>query len=61
MVQSSSPTYLKLGYRIQKNVRVFLEVLNACSKKVNDMDCYALLFNGGDLVRGCQEHCHRKQ
>ena len=36
------------AYRLQKNVRVFVEVLNALNKKVNDVDYdYASLLKGG--------------
>ena len=37
---SSFLVNLKLGYRLQKNVRVFVEVLNALNKKGNDIDYY---------------------
>ncbi len=44
---SSFLVNLKLGYRVQKNVRVFVEVLNALNKKVNDIDYYyASLLKG---------------
>ncbi|OCS43513.1 TonB-dependent receptor [Ralstonia pickettii] len=44
---SSFLVNLKLGYRLQKNVRVFVEVLNALNKKVNDIDYYyASLLKG---------------
>ncbi|WP_439892652.1 TonB-dependent receptor [Ralstonia sp. 25C] len=37
---SSFLVNFKLGYRVRKNVRVFVEVLNAFNKKVNDIDYY---------------------
>lgn len=37
---SSFLVNLKVGYKLQKNVRVFVEVLNALNKKVNDIDYY---------------------
>lgn len=44
---SSFLVNLKLGYRLQKNVRVFVEVLNAFNKKANDIDYYyASLLKG---------------
>lgn len=44
---SSFLVNLKLGYRLQKNVRVFVEVLNALNKQVNDIDYYyASLLKG---------------
>ncbi|CAJ0713009.1 hypothetical protein LMG8323_02111 [Ralstonia mannitolilytica] len=44
---SSFLVNLKLGYRLQKNVRVFVEVLNVLNKQVNDIDYYyASLLKG---------------
>lgn len=38
---------LKVSYRVQKNVRVFVEVLNTLNRKVNDIDYYyASLLKG---------------
>ncbi|AXV94630.1 TonB-dependent receptor [Ralstonia solanacearum] len=44
---SSLLVNLKVGYRVQKNVRVFVEVLNAFNRQVNDIDYYyASLLRG---------------
>ncbi|MDO3522928.1 TonB-dependent receptor [Ralstonia pseudosolanacearum] len=44
---SSFLVNLKAGYRVRKNVRVFVEVLNALNRKANDIDYdYASLLKG---------------
>lgn len=44
---SSFLVNLKLGYRVRKNLRVFVEVLNVLNKQVNDIDYYyASLLRG---------------
>ncbi|QCC05311.1 TonB-dependent receptor (plasmid) [Cupriavidus necator H16] len=44
---SSFLVNLKLGYRVQKNVRIFAEVLNVLGKRANDIDYYyASLLKG---------------
>jgi outer membrane receptor protein involved in Fe transport len=37
---SSFLVNLKVGYQVQKNVRVFIEVLNVFNRQVNDIDYY---------------------